>query len=160
MAVSPDRLNAPARERLEALVASLIDPHRCASPTGIGIDHVDIARIERHVSATSLLEQITTREERSRWRASRPNDCKRETVAELVACKEAVAKATGMGLGERLGWSDVIVPPDPTGPLRVELRLDADLEIQVASLTTDDCIVAVAAAGGRETSGDGRSPVE
>ena len=79
---------------------------------GVGIDVVDIARLERALSRTpTLAQRLFTDGERSRPLAS---------LAARFAAKEAVAKALGAPSGLR--WLDAEVVVDQSGRPRLVLH--------------------------------------
>lgn len=81
---------------------------------GIGIDVVEIARIER------LLERHEERFEERVFTAAEREYCRAHRVpaprfAARFAAKEAVAKAFGTGIGKDLEWLDMEVGHDAAG---------------------------------------------
>src|SRR5262249_45677628 len=79
---------------------------------GIGVDLVDIARLEQALRRTpALAERLFTKAERARPPAS---------LAACFAAKEAVAKALGAPVG--LHWADVEVGHDPGGRPALTVR--------------------------------------
>ena len=84
------------------------------SIVGIGVDLVEIDRIEAAIArhGDRFLARIFTEEERSYCaRAKRPGPC----YAARFAAKEAVSKAFGTGIGERLSWQDIRVERRASG---------------------------------------------
>lgn len=80
---------------------------------GVGIDVVQIARIERALARTpGLADRLFTQGEREHSRA--------ESLAARFAAKEAVAKALGAPGGLR--WRDAEVVSDPGGRPRLVLH--------------------------------------
>jgi holo-[acyl-carrier protein] synthase len=80
---------------------------------GVGIDVVQVARIERALARTpGLALRLFTDGERERSRA--------ESLAARFAAKEAVAKALGAPGGLR--WRDAEVVRDPSGRPRLVLH--------------------------------------
>jgi len=86
----------------------------------IGVDLIEVARIERlladHPGAGD--EIFSEREQAYAHRSSRPA----ERLAGRFAVKEAVLKAFGTGLGQRMRWTEVEVINEPLGRPRVELH--------------------------------------
>jgi holo-[acyl-carrier protein] synthase len=78
---------------------------------GLGIDLVEIARIERAMRKPRFLNRILTEAERSQ-------NLTPAYVAGRWAAKEAVAKAVDIGLN----WHDVVVVSTPTGAPVVHCR--------------------------------------
>lgn len=88
---------------------------------GIGIDAIEIARVERACTRTpTLLGRLFTERER----ASCTSGCGRLRYAGLAArfaAKEAVAKALGTGV-RGFAWRDVEVSSDHLGKPSVQLH--------------------------------------
>lgn len=86
---------------------------------GIGIDVVEIDRIEQSISkfGEKFIERIFTAEERLYCEAQ-----KRPAVnyAARFAVKEAVAKAFGTGIGKDLSWLDMDIHRAPSGEPSVQ----------------------------------------
>ncbi|RKD22609.1 holo-[acyl-carrier-protein] synthase [Ammoniphilus oxalaticus] len=81
---------------------------------GIGIDISDKRRIESSVSR--LGDQFLTRILTPREIEEMPQGTRRISyVAGRFATKEAFAKATGWGIGERLSWQDMTITSDEWG---------------------------------------------
>ncbi len=81
---------------------------------GIGIDIVDTKRIEESLSqgGDRLIDRIFTRKERTycaKMRNPAPH------YAARFAAKEAIAKAFGTGIGEKLNWTDMEILRDSLG---------------------------------------------
>jgi holo-[acyl-carrier protein] synthase len=81
---------------------------------GIGVDLVDVRRIERAMMRhpISFVRRIFTEQEQ--------HDAESKTrpyvfYAKRFAAKEAFAKATGLGIGSALGWRDVEIISLPNG---------------------------------------------
>lgn len=75
---------------------------------GIGVDLVDIRRIERLLQkfGQHFTEKIFTPEERS-YADNSPHSLR--AYANRFAAKEAAAKALGTGIREGIGWQDIEV---------------------------------------------------
>lgn len=87
---------------------------------GIGIDVVEVSRIERMLEdyGERFIEKVFTPGERDYCeKASRPA----LHYAARFCAKEAVAKALGTGIGARLEWLDMEVRRDEAGAPRLEL---------------------------------------
>ncbi len=94
---------------------------------GVGIDVVQIARIERALARTpGLLARLFTDGERALPRA--------ESLAARFAAKEAVAKALGAPGGLR--WRDAEVVNDPGGRPRLVLHGGVAEEAAAQGITT------------------------
>ena len=85
--------------------------------SGIGIDIVDISRIERIIKKPRFLERVFTESEQERFKTL---DYLSQTVAGVFAAKEAVSKALGTGFSG-FNTKDVEVLPDTDGTPRVIL---------------------------------------
>ncbi len=77
----------------------------------IGVDIVEVARMEKLLRHPHFLEKVFTAEERAHIEAHRRSP---GVIAGLFAAKEAVAKALGSGIG-RLGFHDLYVLHDASG---------------------------------------------
>lgn len=91
---------------------------------GIGIDIAEIDRIEallaRH--GERFLQRVFTEEERAYCATLRqPAPC----YAARFAAKEAVSKAFGTGIGERVAWLDLTIRRDAAGKPSVFLQNSA-----------------------------------
>jgi holo-[acyl-carrier protein] synthase len=82
---------------------------------GIGIDIVDIARIETIIKRNPrFIEKILSVKEREKY-ASLTTDSRRvEFVAGRFAAKEALGKALGTGLG-KLNFCDIVILNEESG---------------------------------------------
>ena len=87
---------------------------------GIGVDIVDIARMERVLKRTpSFARRVFTDEERAYCEGTnRPA----AHYACRFAAREAVLKALGCGFGEGVRFDDVSVAQDGTGRPRAQLK--------------------------------------
>jgi holo-[acyl-carrier protein] synthase len=96
-------------------------PPAGSAPVGttVGIDLVEIRRIERLLSRPGAAERLLTAGEQA-YCARRGNRPAR--VAARLAAKEAVLKAFGTGLGGGIHWTDVEVVNDAAGRPRVQLH--------------------------------------
>ncbi|MCG6983540.1 MAG: holo-ACP synthase [Deltaproteobacteria bacterium] len=91
---------------------------------GIGVDIVDIHRMERAVErwGSRFLKRIFTSAEIERCRQrARPAQC----LASRFAAKEAFAKALGIGMREGLRWRDIEVVQNHLGKPDLQLRNQA-----------------------------------
>lgn len=80
---------------------------------GIGIDIVEVVRVERAVArwGEAFLKRVFTEEERAHA-ARTPGAAQR--LAGRFAAKEAVMKALGLGW-RRMGWREIEIRSDPLG---------------------------------------------
>jgi holo-[acyl-carrier protein] synthase len=80
---------------------------------GIGVDIVEIARIEQIIGRTPrFVERVFTQQERD-WAGKRRSPA--ATYAGFFAAREAVLKALGVGFGKGVGFADVWVDHDSKG---------------------------------------------
>lgn len=84
---------------------------------GVGIDIIEIDRIEKSIEREGFINRIFTDEE-IRYLESRGYNP--STVAGSFATKEAVAKALGTGIG-KISWQDIVVLRDDGGRPYVDL---------------------------------------
>jgi holo-[acyl-carrier protein] synthase len=85
----------------------------------VGVDIVDVPRIERLIERDGAAERLLTAAELVYCRA-RPAVA--EHVAARFAAKEAVLKALGTGFADGLRWTDIEVANDRNGRPRVRLH--------------------------------------
>ncbi|GIX48177.1 MAG: holo-[acyl-carrier-protein] synthase [Candidatus Tectimicrobiota bacterium] len=98
---------------------------------GIGIDLIDIARIQRAVERRGerFLTRVYTEAERHYCRGKRPPyPC----YAARFAAKEAFLKALGTGLRQHMRWRDIEVRHDALG--KPQLRLSGYLDAHCQAL--------------------------
>lgn len=85
----------------------------------VGVDAVGVARIERLVSEHERsAERLFTARELAYCRGKRR---RYEHMAARFAAKEAVLKAFGTGLSQRMRWTEVEVVNESSGRPRIEL---------------------------------------
>lgn len=90
---------------------------------GIGIDVVEIERFEQSISRQGerFLQRVFLGEELSYCeRQRRPGI----HYAARFAAKEAVSKALGTGIGEKVGWQDILIQRLDSGEPQVVLQGD------------------------------------
>lgn len=83
---------------------------------GIGTDITDIGRVARLLTESSagrFLDRVLTAKERELLEGRRGRAA--EFVAGRFAAKEAVAKALGCGIGNKLRFMDIEIVPDELG---------------------------------------------
>lgn len=81
---------------------------------GVGNDIVEIERIEAIIGryGSHFLDRLFTPKEQAYCAGqARPP----RHYAGRFACKEAIAKALGTGIGAKLSWCDMEILPDPQG---------------------------------------------
>jgi holo-[acyl-carrier protein] synthase len=86
--------------------------------TGIGVDIVEVRRMERWLGNSALLNRFFNQEELS-FALSRKNSAA-QTLAARFAAKEAFGKALGSGLAE-IELKDIIVINDDKGKPDIKL---------------------------------------
>lgn len=101
---------------------------------GTGIDIVDIARIRASIDrhGPRFLDRVFSPEEQALAPVEAGNAC---YYAGRWACKEAVAKALGCGIGEKCGWRDIRVLRGAAGQPQVELHGDAARTAAAAAIS-------------------------
>lgn len=83
---------------------------------GIGTDILEIARVKRILAGDRsgrFLRRILTEGELAQAAGKQARLA--EFVASRFAAKEAVVKALGCGIGERTGFRDMDIVPEPSG---------------------------------------------
>lgn len=78
---------------------------------GIGVDIIDIKRIDAAMQKRSLLERIYTKNEIALFEERKFNP---QTIAGNFAAKEAVAKALGTGF-DGVSWRDIEILREASG---------------------------------------------
>ncbi len=82
---------------------------------GIGIDIIELSRIEKIVSRQrKLIDRILTENEKHTFEQL-PERRKIEFLAGRFAAKEAYSKAVGTGIGKELSFLDIEIETDPLG---------------------------------------------
>lgn len=103
---------------------------------GIGIDIIDISRIEKGITehGRRLIERIFSSTEIAYCEAKA---CRSRHYAVRFAAKEALFKALGTGLGQGLSWQDVEIANDEQGQPSIRLSRKArDLADHMGIATT------------------------
>ena len=82
---------------------------------GIGIDIIEVARIEKQISGESIsfVKKVFTPKEIEYCEKKIKN--KAQNYAARFAAKEAFFKAIGTGLRDGLSWKDIEIENDPQG---------------------------------------------
>lgn len=89
---------------------------------GIGIDLIELERIKKSLKKNDrLVSRILTQEERNVFRVLKSERRQIEFLAGRFAAKEALAKATGQGIG-RLSFQDIEVLPNKKGAPIMSVR--------------------------------------
>lgn len=92
---------------------------------GIGIDLVDIRRIEKSLQRSERFEEkLFTESERKKARGRKKAGKKivAATYAKHFAAKEACAKALGLGFQEKISWQDMEIKNLPSGAPAMHLK--------------------------------------
>ena len=82
---------------------------------GIGIDIIEIKRIEKVRHQTKLLERVLTKEEKATYNHFTHDKRKLEFLAGRFTVKEAFSKALGTGLGQFVSFHDINCYNDKLG---------------------------------------------
>lgn len=93
---------------------------------GIGIDIIEIHRIERAIKRPKFLERIYTSQEQ-KYLQSRNNNP--STAAGYFAAKEAAAKALGTGIGQ-VKWTEIEVVREENGRPGIKLHGNAQIALE------------------------------
>ena len=97
---------------------------------GIGIDLIEVGRIERQIAKDGeFVERMFSPEEILYCHAKR---FRAQHYAARFAAKEALLKALGCGLSGGIGWKDISVENDPAG--KPVIRLSGKAEKQFGSM--------------------------
>lgn len=130
----------------------------------VGVDIVDVARIARLISEQpAIVDTLFTPREQAYCQGKRR---RHEHLAARFAAKEAVLKAFGTGLGQRMRWTDVEIVNEVLGRPRVCLHGEVaawarrrgltDLDVSLAH--TADLAIAQAVAVWRHDRPGANSP--
>ena len=88
----------------------------------IGIDLIEIARVERSLARYEAFRERVFTEEERRYCDSRPNPA--QHYAARFAGKEAVGKALGFGVARRFAWRDIEISGRPKPSVRLSGRVE------------------------------------
>ena len=98
---------------------------RKAMIVGIGIDIVEIGRIEAMMKRRESAASRFLTEKEQRLLARRQGAARYEFAAGRFAAKEAASKALGTGIGKTVGFLDLEILPAESG--KPELRVSPDV---------------------------------
>ena len=102
---------------------------------GIGIDLVEIARIKHVLERQPRFpERILSVKELEKFHTFKSEQRKLEFLAGRFACKEALSKALGTGLGRELAFKDIHCDNDVQGKPVIEFK---DYKIHVSISHTE-----------------------
>lgn len=100
---------------------------------GIGIDIVELKRIEVAMQKRSFIERVLTLSERERYDQLKLNKRQVEFLAGHWAAKEAFAKATGNGIGKKYGFQDIEIYYTDLGQPQLQVAsFDATLFLSIS----------------------------
>jgi holo-[acyl-carrier protein] synthase len=110
----------------------------------IGVDLVGVDRIARLVTDhEGALDELFTEREQAHWRKKRQ---RYQHLAGRFAAKEAVLKAFGTGLRQRMRWTDVEIISGTGG--RPEVRLHGEVAEQARRRGLEDLDLSISHAEG------------
>ncbi|MDO5707051.1 MAG: NAD(P)H-hydrate dehydratase [Andreesenia angusta] len=81
----------------------------------VGIDIIEISRIEKLIDNQKFLNRIYTKKELEYIEKKKSRKSRAETAAGIFCAKEAVSKALGSGIGKELSWKDMEIYRDDLG---------------------------------------------
>jgi holo-[acyl-carrier protein] synthase len=113
---------------------------------GIGIDLVEVSRIEHMMQKPGFLERVFTPAEIKECQSFKHSA---QAFAARFAAKEAVGKALGTGIGGQLSWQEVEILRTETSSPTVNLSPSAtkqwsNVTIKISLSHTDKYAVAIA----------------
>lgn len=99
---------------------------------GTGTDMTDIRRIEKAINrfGARFIEKCFVSEEITRCEKITPPERRIASYAKLFAGKEAVLKASGLGLRKDMQWHDIVIEKDSAGKPVVRLTGATDKVIK------------------------------
>lgn len=119
-------------------------PPRANQRIRIGVDLVGVDRIARLVTDhEGALDELFTEREQAHWRKKRQ---RYQHLAGRFAAKEAVLKAFGTGLRQRMRWTDVEIISGTGG--RPEVRLHGEVAEQARRRGLEDLDLSISHAEG------------
>lgn len=112
--------------------------------TGLGMDAVELSRIEKIVAEPkTFLQKVLTPAELEKY-SGLPTKRKVEFLAGRFAAKEAYAKALGTGIGQHVSFQDIEVLNDAFGkPVLVCKRYDHKTWVTITHTNHDAYAVVV-----------------
>jgi holo-[acyl-carrier protein] synthase len=121
-----------------------VAPASTRSRIRIGVDLVGVERVTRLVTDhEAALDELFTADEQAHWRKKRQ---RYEHLAGRFAAKEAVLKAFGTGLRQRMRWTDVEIVSGTAG--RPEVRLHGEVAEQARKRGLEDLDLSISHAEG------------
>ncbi|WP_156290223.1 holo-ACP synthase [Oceanobacillus salinisoli] len=88
---------------------------------GIGIDIIELDRIQKSIANEKFVDRILTSKEKFLYDALQKTNRKVEFAAGRFAAKEAFAKAIGTGIG-KLSFQHIEVLPDEHGAPMIQVK--------------------------------------
>jgi len=82
---------------------------------GIGLDLIELHRIEKLITNAKFVKRILTDVEQKHFYHKMSERRKMEYLAGRFSAKEAYAKAIGLGIGKSLSWQDIAIINDASG---------------------------------------------
>jgi len=82
---------------------------------GIGLDLIELHRIERLITKDKFVKRILTDVEQKQLYQKKSERRRIEYLAGRFAAKEAYAKATGLGFGQALSWQEIEIINEASG---------------------------------------------
>lgn len=87
---------------------------------GIGIDIIEIARIDQAASNPRFIDRLLTVSEQADYHQLNTRSRQVEFLAGRWAAKEAYAKALGTGIGSQCSWLDISLSYAPSGQVTIQ----------------------------------------
>lgn len=98
---------------------------------GIGIDIIELARIEKFIEQEKFIARMLTEREKTLF-ASLSGRRKVEFLAGRFAAKEAYAKALGTGIGKKVSFQDIEVVNDEYGKPMVVAPTEHQVHVSIS----------------------------
>ncbi|QHE50834.1 holo-ACP synthase [Pontibacillus sp. HMF3514] len=90
---------------------------------GIGIDLIEIDRVERSIQSNQkFIDRILTENEKTLYNALKADHRKAEFVAGRFAAKEALGKAMGTGIGKEFSFQDISITKSDQGAPKMKVK--------------------------------------
>ncbi|MCO7177153.1 holo-ACP synthase [Sporolactobacillus kofuensis] len=111
--------------------------------TGIGIDLIELKRVEKHIHNAPFINRVLTPKERETYERLGEKR-KLEYLAGHFSVKEAYAKAKGTGIGKAVSFQDLTIVHDSLGKPTLTDRTSPDCVIHVSITHTEHAAAAFA----------------
>lgn len=102
---------------------------------GIGIDIVELTRIEKSLDNPKFIKRILTEKEEEEFYLLSANR-KIEFLAGRFAAKEAFVKALGTGISKECGWHDIEITNDKRGRPLIQYNGDKRYHLSISHSQT------------------------